>query len=237
MTLRLLVVVALCVGFAQVVHCSPPLPKKPVKVKMFKTDFESRGKPWKYRVGNAGVAASDYKIIKNYVTISFRPNVDDLVICPHVSTCTETKLTDEYAEKGILIAIDKDGKVSTKKAAEIKQLIADTAPKMVNVRVLIPEKFQPPFTLSASPNQNNKPIYKKVKTGATIPLERPQEWISESYFVVPMQVPSNKDSIYLTIDQGTGKKITKKVVMSENYPIKAGSTIRMGTSEDIFFVE
>lgn len=237
MTLRLLVVAALCVGFAQVVHCSPPLPKKPVKVKMVKTDFESRGKPWKYMVGDAATT-SDYKIIKNDVTISFRPGIDDLIICPHVTVnCKVTTLTDEYAQKDILIAIDKDGNASPKTAAEIKQLIADTAPKMVNVKVLIPEKFQPPFTLIAAPNANNKPIYNKVKTGATIPLERPQEWILESYFAVRMQVPSNKDTIYLTIDPAKGKKITRKIVMSKNYPIQEGSVIRMGTSEDIFFVE
>ena len=54
---------------------------------------------------------------------------------------------------------------------------------------------------------------------------------------MPIEVSSDRDSIYLTIDVAKGNKLNKKIEMSKKYPIKEGSTIRMSTSEDVFFVE
>lgn len=58
-----------------------------------------------------------------------------------------------------------------------------------------------------------------------------------TFKIMPIEVSSDRDSIYLTIDVAKGNKLNKKIEMSKKYPIKEGSTIRMSTSEDVFFVE
>lgn len=264
---KVLMVIALCAGAGQALAmASTPAEVKPIKRKMVKTDFASRGKPWEYKVGTRALnwSESEYKNVKNDVTISFRPGVDELVVCPFTGVCKETVLTDAYASKDNLIAIDKDGNALPKTAAEIKQLIEGSKKGILgikvklnnpaNIKVLIQKnKFPVPFTVKSAP-QATGDEYTDVK------VVREGNLVGDNYVVdlmVEKIAPGKmKTGSFIRINDKPGKQIiirnrpaitrknrnqkgemkdAEKIAAIED-TIEDGSIVRMGTNENVFFV-
>lgn len=253
--MKLLIALLACIGFVPLAMAS----EKPVKVKIVKTDTPSRNKPWYYRV----VSTLDqdpnpaYKSIKRDDTVSFTPGTSaELHICTEPKgqgTCWRKYFSD-LDLKGKQIAIDAAGTISARTADEIKKMIAETDPKKatvikaenpVKVTVLIPtSKFKVPFVLISAPSAINNRIYDRVPvtsfTGTvTRNIGRAGTQQHVPFYKVSITVPGGKQPFYLSIDNKPGRKVIlrddqKRQIHDE---ITEKSIIRMGTSENVFFVE
>lgn len=150
-TSRIIAVVALCAGFAQVM-----MPAK-VNVQMFKTDPASRKKSWSYQIStkkkqDSTVSTTQLKTFTRDTKFSINDSDFETIlrvyknrtgaIISAVSSASDAKnftydqgrirfdsmLISELQKPGNAIALDQDANLSIKPITEIKELIAKAAP-------------------------------------------------------------------------------------------------------------
>lgn len=243
---KIMMVIVVSSSVGQLTASAPKV--KPIKIKMVKTDPASRGKPWTYAIvvdENQGIRP--FKTIKKDATISVVPG-RYIVVCTNAKkdpNCPLQKIP-VTATKDMVIALDQSGNVSLKTAAEIKSILASTDENKialtnpVEILVQIPtERVKVPFTLKSAPQATGSKYYDKKQVTAPDKkdiLQKSNRTLS--VYVVPLRVEQvnrgeqNKAS-FISINNKPGKPITIREAQDE---IKAGSTIRMGTSENVFFV-
>lgn len=218
---------------------------KPIKIKMVKTDPASRGKTWTYALVDTE-KVRPFKTIKKDATISVVPG-QLIIVCTSNKkdlNCPQQQIPLTVT-KDMVIALDQEGKVSLKTADEVKKMLASMVEKqislsnLVQISVQIPTtRVTAPFTLKSAPQATGSEYYDKKKvTELDVRTVEGAQHGSKRYYLVPLSVEKvdagqRSKASFISINDNPGKPI---IIRAED-EIKAGSKIRMGTSENVFFV-